>query len=454
MKSKFVKLISLLMGSIFVLSSATACQEAVEVPPVTLPDYSATTDEIGFCGYCSPGTGVFTMDGLEYTTMDFCTEERFKEYLDAGNNIVMIRYGDTFPSSATAADWEDSRANRIFDTSYKAGVDKVLLTDEYFNRLIWAREGLIGNNVDCYFRTVEEMEQAVADRLAIYKDEPNFYGIMMVDEPSWKDLKSYGLVYRAIKKVVPDAFLHANFHPGTAGTADICDVESFKAEHGRYPTRREGYAEYFRVFFEESGADRLAVDAYPFLSDTWSTGRFKENYFSGIQVLKEVCDEFGAELNFTIQTNAFARRGKFENRVVDKSDIWLQVNALLGFGATDIFFYTYQSYPNESSTGGYIEEGSFLTKQGEKTNVYYYGQQVMNEVKKFQNVLLNYKFNGAKFYLGEVIGNGSASLFTLGTIEFDNQHEHTLLTSLKQQGDALLTTELIDEKNNLYMYMI
>ena len=78
----------------------------------------------------------------------------------------------------------------------------------------------------------------------------------------------------------------------------------------------------------------------------------------------------------------------------------------------------------------------------------------MNEVKKFQNVLLNYKFNGAKFYLGEVIGNGSASLFTLGTIEFDNQHEHTLLTSLKQQGDALLTTELIDEKNNLYMYMI
>ena len=37
---------------------------------------------------------------------------------------------------------------------------------------------------------------------------------------------------------------------------------------------------------------------------------------------------------------------------------------------------------------------------------------------------------------------------------FDNSHEPKLLKNIKQNNDAVLTTELYDEANDLYMYMI
>ena len=58
-------------------------------------------------------------------------------------------------------------------------------------------------------------------------------------------------------------------------------------------------------------------------------------------------------------------------------------------------------------------------------------------------------------YLNSVIQNGSASMYIgADSMSFKNDWEHTLLKNLTLDNDALLTTELKDEKNGLYMYMI
>ena len=70
-------------------------------------------------------------------------------------------------------------------------------------------------------------------------------------------------------------------------------------------------------------------------------------------------------------------------------------------------------------------------------------------------MLLHYDFQGAKFYLNSVIQNAPATSY-IGTsaLPFDNTWDHTLLKKLTINNDVLLTTELKDDVNNLYMYMI
>ena len=443
--NKFIKKAISVVCAAVATTTLFACGGGKETKcPYTLPDYSAAERELKLFGYYTPGSGKYVLDGVPYYTQNNITVEKYTEYKEAGFNIASVNGNDALGKNES---FEGSDAQKMFKTAKEAGIDRVILIDSYFTSYLMHADNYGGDN--SVFKSEQEFQTAVEQRVSQYKNEPNFYGLMLFDEPSWKNMDNYGKIYRALRKALPDAFFHCNFHPATASSAEVCDLEGYKKEHGRYPTDEEAYEEYFRVFFTKTGANRVSVDAYPFLSQS-----FKQNYYSGLQIMKKVCDEFGAELAFTVQSLAFYRKGTLENRAVSKSDMWLQMNSVLGFGADTVAYYTYMPFGIEEGSTRYLTDGSFLRKDGTPTNIYYYGKEIMTAVNKFSNVLMNYKYKGAKIYLGEVIGNGSAVQYTDGSRKFDNSYEFELLKGLTQDNDAVLATELFDEKNGLYMYML
>ena len=455
-KQRFTRTFAAFLSVAACLSTLSACGKGKEEGgiPVSLPDY-ADDRAVHISGYVNPTNGDYTFDKIPMNDgVDYRTVERFKEYKDAGMDLAFSRYDSALPVEVTKETWAQSDTKIFCDAAYGAGLDKILISDEYFTQLItWDSGMLIGDGANYRYETQEEMDADVKNRLAIYKDTPGFYGVILLDEPRWKNLPNYGVVHSSIARVAPDIYIYNNLHycHKSDSEADIyVDVAAWEAEHGQKPTVKEAYESYMDTFFTGTGAKNLAIDIYPF--EPQADNRLSI-LFSNMQTLQRKCEQYGAEMSWTGQSITYIKGGTFSGRIMTKNDLWLQMNAVLGFGATSFQYYTYFPYPNYGSSSTSI--GSFIDREGKKTSVYYDAKSVNDAVHKFDHVLLNYKFKGAKFYFNDIMQNAAMKAYLgLATLPFDNSHEHTLLKGITQNNDAVLTTELYDKTNDLYMYMI
>ncbi len=454
-KQRFTRAFAAFLSAVACLSTLSACGGKEEAGiPVSLPDY-ADDRGVHISGYVNPTNGDYTFDKIPMNDgVDFRTVERFKEYKDAGMDLAFSRYDSALPAEVTKETWAQCDTKIFCDAAYGAGLDKILISDEYFTRLItWDSGKLVGEGTGYRYKTQAEMDADVADRLDIYKDTPGFYGVILLDEPRWKNLPNYGVVHSSIARVAPNIYIYNNLHycHKSDSEADIyVDVAAWETEYGKKPTVKEAYESYMDTFFTGTGAKNLAIDIYPFEP---KAEKRLSILFSNMQTLQRKCAQYGAEMSWTGQSITYINGGTFSGRIMTKNDLWLQMNAVLGFGATSFQYYTYFPYPNYGS--GSTSIGSFIDREGNRTSVYYDAKSVNDAVHKFDHVLLNYKFKGAKFYFNNVMQNAAMTAYLgLETLPFDNSHEPKLLTSIKQNNDAVLTTELYDEANDLYMYMI
>ena len=452
-KKLFTKFAVLGLAALFCAGSFAACSGSgnnAEIP-VSLPDYSDNL-EIDLYGYVNPTNGDYSYDGIPMNSGKDCrTVEYFKDYMDAGFNVAFARYDSALPAEATAETWQTSNTKKLCDVAYEAGLKKILITDTYFDRLVRYSGGkLVGSDESDKYADLDEMDEDILKRISIYKDTPGFYGVIMMDEPLYKDFDNYALVYKSLKRVMPEIYVHNNLHFCYVSSGIYTDEAAWKEKYGKEPTLGEKYTDYIYSFLEKTGVENLAVDIYPFTD--LPEERIKL-YFWNIQLLQKACAEYGAKLSFVMQSIGFTQGETISKRAVNKNDMWLQMNTLLGFGAKTLAYYTYFPYPSKGANNTVI--GTFIDWNGEKTSVYYNGKEINNAVRKFDNVLLHYDFMGAKMHLNSTIQNGSVAHY-LGreSTEFDNSWQHTVLKSLTQDNDALLVSELKDGKNDLYMYMI
>lgn len=451
MKNSFLFKLTALTAAVLLSLSTVACSKKNAGIPVSLPDYSDDR-EIDMYAYVNPTNGDYTYDGIPMNSGKDCrTVEYFKDYMAAGFNIAFARYDSSLPAEATKESWQTSNTKKLCDVAYEAGLRKILITDTYFDRLVRYTGGkLIGSDESDKFANEDEMDADILNRISIYKDVPGFYGVIMMDEPLCRDFDNYALVYKSLKRVMPEIYVHHNLHFCYESTGIYTDEKAWKEKYGKEPTLGEAYKDYIYSFLEKTGAENLAVDIYPFTD--LPEERIKR-YFYNIQLLQKACNEYGADLSFVMQSIGFTQGEEISKRAVNKNDMWLQMNTLLGFGAKTLSYYTYFPYPSKGANNTVI--GTYIDWNGEKTAVYYNGKEVNNAVRKFDNVLLHYDFQGAKVHLNSTIQNGSvANYLSIDSTEFDNSWEHTVLKNLQQDNDALLVTELKDGENDLYMYMI
>ena len=446
------KSLAALLAAIVCIGPFASCmmptEEASEKIPVSLPTY-ADDRELDLLAYVNPTNGDYTFNNIPMNIgTDFRTVERFKEYMDAGMNIAFARYDSSLPADVTAETWPQSDTKLFCDKAYEAGLRRILISDNYLTNFITDNSTKLIGDV---FATEAELDAAIAARLEIYKDTPGFYGVILRDEPTWDYFDNYALVHRSLKRVMPEIYIYNNLHYCYSSINIYTDVEAWKEAHeGKEPTIGEAYYHYLCQFLEKTGAENLAVDIYPFKDVAEER---IGNYFVNLQMLRNACSTYGAEMTFTSQSICYTNGTTLSNRIVTKNDLWLQMNAILGLGATGMQYYTYMPHPMTSTENSNF--GNFLDKYGNKTSVYYDAKSINEAVKKFDHILLHYEYQGSRFYLNQTLQNAGATSYT-GSSRFGiyEQAEYTALTSLTMTNDAIYSTELKDEENGLYMYML
>ena len=442
------------------------CKKERKIP--TPPDYSASNKQFDFYGYSALING-WNIDGVDYHSgEDYLSVKRIKEYKDAGMTIY-------FPQSAasvnedTPKDWENSTAKRALDYALEAGINKVILNDVRIQRLtkqnfgtadqiremvkdgtIYQHEnyGLIGEGKQ--FATEAELDAFVADCLALYKDHPAFYGIMLGDEPFFYHSESYGQMYRAIKRVAPEVYIQYNLNPiSIAFDPKQREIWCPPVENTDGLTNEQiiekAYEAYLRLFMEKTGATYIQYDMYPLYREEYISNW----YFFALQMVSKIAKEYNAEFYFVTQTFNMLQRddGKKFRNFTEADMRWLN-NALVGFGIKEISYFTY--FTKADNNAEHFEDGkSFITWRGEKTDMYYWMQKIMSEEQKFAPTVLNFDYKSSKVYSKPTAGLDLEYV----RLQYPTP-DFTAVKDVKIDKGAALVTELYDGEKDNYLYMV
>lgn len=378
------------------------------------------------------------------------TEEAFRDYADCGFNAILL----TAKNGYNGEGWKNSNSEKCFELAKKVGIKKVILDDYRIIDLVRNKE-LIGT--DCQFDSQEALEGFVKNCMGDYAHEKSLFGLRICDEPNLPQLKQCGLVYRAVKKAAKELgmeyiYVHLNMLPL------VGDAKIVSPNDGVERTAGEIYENYLSAFIEATGADVISVDNYPF-RPRQNGGIFLLGYYTGLQILRRVCDKYNIKMAFVLQSFEMIHKTKPEatagfRRLSTVNEMMLQLNSVLGYGVSEISFYTYCNHTMaETSPYRAMDGSSFITEGGAKTRIYEFGKAAISHAKKVAKVLGDYKFMGAKILVHESCPSECEELYvgggefnTLGGnisgSSFDNSYVFESVKSFNTDSDILLATEL------------
>ena len=463
MKNFIKKLIALTLTAVVTLSLFGGCG-GEEGPKNKLPEYT-NGREFNFFTYTAPTNGYYTHDGVQYFTEDFQTVERYKEYKDAGLNMLML----TGASGYGGGEWEKSPAYKCFTNAYEAGIDKIILDDIRLTTLVYTmdivgEEGLYSEEDANGDGVSDELTAYVKTCLETYYEQAGFYGVRLGDEPDYEYQVSFGHVYRAVKAAakelgMDDIYIHLNLFPHFApGGSDTFAKE--------YEDFEDAYRQYLEGFLRETKADRLAVDIYFFKGNK----TFRAGTYGCLQIFQEACKKYGAEMSFCLQSFEGYNGTNCNYGLVDRACMTLELNTLVGLGVRDFIYYTYMPGVISSTTGSKsLNRGTFLGRDGKLSNIYYYAKESNAEAQKLAPVITNYEFQGSRLYTCDdpltqtnptVASFDYTPYFVSGldtatntVIEYKNVYKFSKVKSVNIDNDIAFMTELYDDENDLYMYM-
>lgn len=215
----------------------------------------------------------------------------------------------------------------------------------------------------------------------------NFRGIFMGDEPRIDQLDSYTSVTNALKFINPNMDLFTSCLPTYTPDESLISTDSslsFDEKYSAYANAygnllgdftydfypfRHSYREFLGQKFNEK--DYMRSDWFKNL--TLAAANAKGKYTTGI----------------TVQSYSEAINAKDHYRDVTKADVSFQVYSALAYGMKSINYFTYGEHWDPS-----VGTTSCMIYDGQKTNIYYAVQSVNNEIKAFDNVLLNFNWQG------------------------------------------------------------
>ena len=370
--------------------------------------------------------------------------------------------------------WEKAKAE--IDKVRSIGIDRTILYDE---ELSWLglnepdrnatpgltdgqreAEGLIGD-ADDQFDTVEELDAEVERLLSLYAGYPGVGGVCLADEPKNVWYKSYGDLYNSIKRVSDkngwDLYISFNlnplnltelvyqqFYPYVEGTEQSVDTTgSISFDDGM--TR---YKQYIENFLSSMKPDYIRYDDYPLRN-----GKLRETYIPNLQYIAEICKREGIEFHMVTQSFGMNSNGTQSMRQLTEAGAkWLN-NMLLGFGVTEISYFTYYTR-SESVTSGesfyQYDNGSFMTLYGKPTNIYYFMKEIMANNQRFAPTVLQFKYQKSGVFVNAAPNYSTAHV---RYVEDVNQTKYEKLKSVSINKECAMVNEMYDAENDRYMYM-
>ena len=383
-----------------------------------------------FYAYSPPGSevGHYYYIGQEFTK-NFRTVERYKEYKDVGFNMVMSGCVATYYGE----DWETSMCKQVMDVAYQAGLEKYIVGDQAFYELSCQPDGVVGEGKR--FASEKELDAFVANRIKDYSKHPAFYGVYLKDEPHYYLFKSFGQIYKSIKRVCPKAFVYCNLLP----------MDTLVWMNERYPkggTLLERRKKYLEMFLDETGADYIKYDDYMFCYNAPN----KEWLLRCLQDAAALCRDRKINLDFIAQSFSMDINGKEYYWTPNEQEMRFQLHFLLAFAVRELGFFTYLSH---SSGGGeeFPDDGAMLNGDGEKMPLYYVTQRLIKEAKEIIPVTTCFRYHHSAYdikgYNCQYRWLDNAVNEKLDNVEwFDTDKE------------SVLVNELYDEENGQYLYAV
>ena len=380
-------------------------------------------------GYSPPGseTGDYVVG--QDVTGSMRTVERYLEYKAVGFNMVMSGCTATYYGE----DWETSMCKKVMDIAYEAGFSKYVVGDQAFYELSCEKDGIIGAGKK--FPDEKALDAFVADRIKNYSKHPAFYGLYLKDEPHYYLFKSFGEIYRSVKRVCPTAFVYCNLLP----------LDTLRWMDERYPQggdlleRRE---KYLNMFLDETGADYIMYDDYPFCYN-------KDNKIYYIRCLQDaaaLCRDRKIRFDFIAQSFSM-KVGKFDYWwVPNEQEMRYQLNMLLGFGVKSLGFFTYMVHGNNGGEN-FPEDGAMLTRKGEILPLYYDTQKVIKELWKIIPLVSKFEYRHSAYDVETFESY-------LKQLDFARNEKLDNIESFKTDREAVLVNELYDEAGDQYLYVV
>lgn len=395
-------------------------------------------------------------------------------------------------------EWQSIKT--YWDNAYEAGLEKIIITDVQIQQWSNVYLGmLIGEGEGYTFESEAELDATLEKMLEPYINHEAFYGIMLFDEPSYAAVQSYGQMYRALKRVAKDKydkdiFVQHNLLPmreygqgaysmmpllewfdekedtvsqkeyydlvgGVTADQETTPQEQLaliqEAELAAYNNDKtevacQKYAKYIEAYIDSMGSDYIQYDDYP-MRGTEKESSVLKQYIRNLQLVADIAKEKGVKFYNVTQTYATENPslGTTMHAVCDEKDArWLN-NMILGFGVKQIVYFTYWAKGDDTDTYKHIDAGSFMTKYGEKTDLYFIMQQIMKENQTFAPTILQFEYQGSCSYTVKPTNFSSTHV---GWV--NNDYQFQKLQSVDVNKEIALITELYDDDNARYMYMV
>ena len=157
----------------------------------------------------------------------------------------------------------------------------------------------------------------------------------------------------------------------------------------------------------------MLYDNYPFqVKDTWFSDQYLicDSYFENMQVVSQVAREKGVQAGIAIQSMGWEvgdGSSKYYYYTESEANISMQVYAALAYGYTYFNYFVY-TQPYNFTDHEVYNQAPVVWNESEKTfaytDLYTYVDNVNNEVKSFEEVLMSFDYLGTQLVTGKTTG--------------------------------------------------
>lgn len=355
---------------------------------------------------------------------DFRTLERYQEYKDCGFDEIMFA-GET---KYMGEEFETSDLKKMLDLSLACDLKATVFDGRILNLTVQAQRSIIGE----LFDTEEELDAYLKECVKDYSKHPAFYGVVIIDEPFIERAPVIHQIAKAMKRVLPTAFVHTCFNP-------LSCVEGGPMQEVVLGKDGDGY-EAYGYYIDQMSVPELGYwgyDDYPF--KYWEGAPIVPKYITTQQFVAKRCKKNNLPFHMTLQSYAndvVDRKGN--PRMLDKDDLYWLANLALGFGAKKFYYYTYWRF----TTRGALERPDIAIMDDDGSKILYDEVQSTNElIRRTFPFISEYTYEGSQLFAAP---NGNPSTQGLESEDLG------VFAECNSEAPILLN-KLSDGKNNIYM---
>lgn len=267
-----------------------------------------------------------------------------------------------------------------------------------------------------------------------YSKNDNVKMICMFDEPWYDAIDNIAGWIDRYEKTFDDKPFYVNLYPEYVAKSQL-------SGHSW-----EEYIEYFceKVLSKLSGERWLSYDIYPYLMDdnTQVVKGIEPTWLHSLAVMAENTKKVeNAHLQSHLQTCSYNG-----HREPAEEDIRQQIYVSMAFGVERLSCYTFAVPPGSESIHG-SGKISMVDSKGNPTHIYHSVKKLISEVKLFDEIYLQYQYDGFKTYLANESfssENYNASFKRVSNMEIDKLEDinsvyctaDTIISQLyNKQGD-------------------